>query len=131
MLFLHFDSQEERRRYGGSAFLELQYCRLPVKTPTKKIIAVRSINNWQNDSLYIYVDDLDIFYQEYSNFFNNGIYNNLNSGLMDICGINYYSPLQTDSIIKKISVDKPRDHEVLVDWLEKAKEYNGFYILGI
>ena len=59
MLFLVFNSQEERREYGGSAFIEMQFCRLPAGTKIKDIVAVRSINNWQNDSLYI--NDEDVF----------------------------------------------------------------------
>ena len=53
MLFLKFSSQDERRAYGGSAFIELQFCKLPPATPIKKIIAVDSIENWKNDSLYV------------------------------------------------------------------------------
>ncbi len=35
MLFLSFASQEERRRCGGSAFIELQYCTLPRSSKLK------------------------------------------------------------------------------------------------
>ena len=129
MLFLVFNSQEERRKYGGSAFIEMQFCKLPVGTKTKKIVAVRSINNWQNDSLYIH--DVDVFYQEYSQVFNCGIYNNLKSGRIDIFGINYYAPSFIDSIIERLYDEKPVDYESLAGWLNKAKQYNGFYILGI
>ena len=80
MLFHIFDSQEERRNFGGSGFIEIQFCKLPSGTTTKKLVAVNSINHWQNDSLYI--DDENAFYQEYSQFFNCGIYNNLKSGEM-------------------------------------------------
>ena len=129
MLFLVFNSQEERRKYGGSAFIEMQFCRLPVGTVTKDIVAVKSINNWQNDSLYI--NDENVFYQEYSQVFNGGIYNNLKSGVVDIYGINYYAPSFMDSIIEKLCEEKPVDYESLVEWLNKAKQYNGFYILGL
>ena len=27
--------------------------------------------------------------------------------------------------------DKPMEYEILVEWLRKAKQYNGFYIYGI
>ena len=129
MLFLVFNSQEERRKYGGSAFIEMQFCRLPDGTVTKDIVAVKSINHWQNDSLYI--NDENVFYQEYSQVFNGGIYNNLKSGVVDIYGINYYAPSFIDSIIEKLCEEKPVDYESLVEWLNKAKEYNGFYILGL
>ena len=129
MLFHVFSSQEERRIFGGSAFIEVQFCKMPYKTKTKKIVAVNSIKNWQNDSLYI--NDEDTFYQEYSNIFTCGIYNNLKSGIVDIFGINYYEPSLVDSIITKLHKNKPIDYMILVEWLTKAKEYNGFYILGI
>ena len=129
MLFHVFSSQEERRTFGGSAFIEVQFCKMPYKTKTKKIVAVNSIKHWQNDSLYI--NDEDTFYQEYSNIFNCGIYNNLKSGIVDIFGINYYEPSLVDSIITKLHKNKPIDYMILVEWLTKAKEYNGFYILGI
>ena len=35
MLFHTFSSQEERRKYGGSAFIEIQYCKLPIRTRKK------------------------------------------------------------------------------------------------
>lgn len=45
--------------------------------------------------------------------------------------MNYYSPDLTDIIIDKLNQVKPIDYEALIDWLEKSKSYNGFYILGI
>ena len=129
MLFHIFNSQEERRDYGGSAFIEIQLCRLPVGTKLKKIVAVSSINDWQNDSLYI--DDVDLFYKEYSHIFHCGIYNNLKSGVVDIFGINYYPPELLDSIINRVNTDKPMNYEMLVEWLKQVKDYNGFYILGM
>lgn len=129
MLFHTFGSQEERRKFGGSAFIEVQFCKLPVGTKLKKIVAVGSIKNWQNDSLYI--DDVDLFYTEYSPIFNCGIYNNLKRGIVDIFGINYYTPDLLDSITQRLDIDKPIDYKLLTDWLKKAKVYNGFYILGI
>ena len=131
MIFHSFNSQEERRNYGGSAFIELQYCRLPVQTDIKEIVSVESIDNWKNDSLYIYIDDDNMFYQEYSKIFDHGIYNNLMSGTVDMYGINYYAPSLTDSIIERLNAEKPSDHETLIEWLKSSKQYNGFYILGI
>lgn len=131
MLFHAFNSQEERRNFGGSAFIELQFCKMPPETKIKKIVASNSINNWQNDSLFIYMDDQNTFWQKYSNIFDCGIYNNLNSGIVDIYGINYYAPALIDSIIKKLQESQPLEYNVLIDWLIKAKSYNGFYILGI
>ena len=129
MLFHTFRSQEDRRDYGGSAFIEIQFCRLPAGTRLKKIVSLGSIQHWQNDSLY--VDDEDLFFQEYKAIFNSGIYHNLKSGVVDIFGINYYAPEWIDPIIHLLNTETPTDYEVLSQWLGKAKEYNGFYILGI
>lgn len=129
MLFHVFNTQEERRSYGGSAFIEIQFCKLPAKTKTKRLVAVKSINNWQNDSLY--VNDEDAFYHEYSHVFDCGIYGNLKNGVVDIFGINYYAPSLIDPIIKRLYEVKPLDYEVLAEWINKAKAYNGFYILGL
>lgn len=131
MLFHTFSSQEERRNFGGSAFIEMQFCKLPSTMKIKEMVEVSRIKNWQDDSLYIYIDDVNVFYQVYSNYFNCGIYNNLKSGIVDIYGINYYALALTDSIIKKILDDKPNDYEILIEWLNKSQIYNGFYILGL
>ena len=129
MLFHEFASQEERRSFGGSAFIEVQFCKLPKNTNVKKIVAINRINHWQNDSLYI--SDEETFYKEYCNIFNCGIYNNLQSGTFDMFGINYYDSTLIDSIIAKLQQDTPADYKILIEWLIKAKEYNGFYILGL
>ncbi|MBQ8858541.1 MAG: hypothetical protein IJ012_01965 [Clostridia bacterium] len=129
MLFHVFDSQEERRSFGGSAFMEMQFCKWPSGTAVEKIVAVNSINHWQNDSLY--VDDEDVFYQEYGHIFDCGIYNDLKKGTVDIHGINYYAPSLVDSIIARIQKEKPAAYDVMIEWLIKSKEYNGFYILGM
>ena len=119
VLFHVFNSQEERRAYGGSAFIEFQFCKLPAKRKVNKRVALHSINHWQNDSLY--VDDEGLFYKEYHCIFDS----------LDIFGMNYYGPDLIKPIIEKLITVKPIDYEVLIEWLDKAKEYNGFYILGI
>lgn len=129
MLFHTFFSQSELRDFGGSAFIEIQFCKLPVRRSIKAIVDVSSIKNWQNDSLY--VSDENAFYQEYGHIFDCGTYNNLETGPVDLYGINYYPASLTDTIIERIRESKPADYTVLVDWLERAKGYNGFYILGV
>lgn len=126
MLFYIFNSQDERRSLGGSSFIELQFCKFPLKTKIELLI--EKINFWENDSLYISV--YETFYDEYKYIFNCGIYSNLEIGYMDLHGINYYSPSETDRIIDKILKYKPLDYETLIKWLESSKEYNGFYVLG-
>lgn len=107
----------------------MQFCKLPHKTSVSGIVAIESIKNWKNDSLYI--DDENEFYLEYSQIFDCGVYNNLKSGIVDVYGINYYAPAQVAPIISKILACRPKEYAVLVEWLEKAMQYNGFYILGI
>ena len=131
IIFHRFSSKEERRAYGGSAFVELQFCNLPSGTKLKKIVSVRSINYWKDDSLYIHVDDIDLFYQYYSPVFDCGTYNNLKRGPVDLCGINYFAPEQIEFLLARILDKTPLDYEVLVDWLTRAKAFNGFYVLGV
>ena len=133
MLFLSFDSQQERRIFGGSCFLELQYCRLPQGTPLKKLVSLRKIRYWQDDSLYVYADseDLDIFFSEYGDIFSNSTYDVDESGIFDLFGINYYSPEQVHAIIGRIAANKPTDGEILIKWLKSAESTNGLYLLGI
>lgn len=129
MLFHKFDSQEERRDYGGSAFLEMQFCRLPAGTGIGTLVAVDSMQHWLNDSLYIY--DESLFYEKYSRIFDCGVYNNGRTGPVDVYGINYYGPEQIDLLLAQIQETEPEDWQVLTEWMEEARKYNGFYILGI
>ncbi len=129
-MFRSFASQAERRNFGGSDFIEIQFCRMPQGTEPEIITATDSIHNWQDDSLYVPGDDAEIFLKEYAPIFLCGIYNNLKSGPIDPCGINYYPPGLIDAMITKLWNTKPEDYEVLTEWLNTAKKYNGFYILG-
>ena len=130
-MFHTLSSQEERRKFGGSCFFEIQFCRMPQKTEVKTIVAVDSIKHWFDDSLYISGDDDSAFFKEYDCIFDCGIYNNLEAGTIDPYGINYYGPDLIDAIIAKILEKRPTDYEKLVEWLNTAKKYNGFYILGV
>lgn len=127
-MFKHFNNQEERRAYGGSAFFELQYCKMEPDTSAKEIV---DASYWQDDSLYVYMDDMDCFYSQYSDIFVDGLYYNMNRGRIDVHGINYYSPAQISEIIHAIDVKKPKEYALLLEWLKNASQYNGFYILGI
>lgn len=130
LLFHRFSSQDERQAFGGSYFIELQYCRLPQGTMIDEIVSVDAITHWQDDSLYIYGDDDNLFTAQYGDIFTDGIYSNLKSGYVDICGINYYAQALIDQIMEKVAEAKPLDYPVLLDWLGKGKQYHGFYILG-
>ena len=129
MLFHTFSSQEERRSFGGSAFLELQFCVLPSGTAPEELVSIDHITHWKNDSLYI--QDENTFYREYGRIFRCGLYNNLKHGPVDLYGINYYAPCSITPILEAIRQNQPAGHELVSKWLNQAKAYNGFYILGI
>ncbi len=129
-MFYKFTSQEERRKYGGSDFIELQYCKLSKDSKITSIISIESINCWKDDSLYVSGDDMEVFFSQYKEIFNGGIYNNGKNGVVDLLGINYYSPQQSEIIIKHVLEQQPLDYQILLNWLKDVKRYNGFYILG-
>ncbi len=131
MLFHMFKSQEERRNFGGSAFIEIQHCKLPESTKLEKIISVNVIPHWENDSLYVSGDDMNLFYEQYKNIITGGVYNNGKNGVMDLYGINFYSREKADLIIKGIEDEKPQEYEILLRWLKSGTDYIGFYILGM
>ena len=129
MLFHSFSSQEERRAFGGGDFVELSYCPLPRGTDLKTILSDFSF--WSNDSLYIRGDDMEAFCAAYGKIITGGRYGNLETGPLDWCGVNWFSPEQMACIMDKIREEKPKDFEPLLSWLEKGTEYNGFYVLGL
>lgn len=131
MLFQTFLSQEERRGFGGSYFIEMQYCRLPQGTEIERIVSVDTVVHWKNDSLYIYGDDDSAFVSLYGEIFAGGTYSNLACGGVDLCGINYYSLEQTKRILERVKAAESLSDPVLISWLERSKAYNGFYILGL
>ena len=130
MLFHTFKTREERRSCGSS-FIEIQLCDLPERARIKELVSVDNIRCGRDDSLYVHEEDYEAFFREYSRIFDCGTYNNLEIGVMDLCGINYYAPKLIDSIAEKLRREKPQDYEVLAAWLARAKEHNGFYILGL
>ncbi len=128
MLFRTFRSQEERRRFGGSDFVELQYCSKEL-TALKDLVSADNISHWRNDSLYVLGDDLELFLSLYGEIFQGGIHNDGMSGMLDTCGINYYSKDKTRLIAEKIAQCNSAERDVLLHWLENAN--NGFYVLGV
>lgn len=76
-MFHTFKNREDRRAFGGSAFIEILYCKLKPNTRIKKIVSINAIDYRQDDSLYVYVDDIEELYSNYKDIFNNGVYNNL------------------------------------------------------
>ena len=126
-MFLRFASQDDRKKYGGSCFIEMQFCFLPASASSKRIL--NSHDYWRDDSLYIHGDSP--FYTEYKDVFGKGLYHNMSEGSFDPYGITYYKADLIDGIIRRALELKPEEHELLIEWLEEAKKYNGFYILGI
>ena len=126
-MFLRFDSKEDRKKYGGSCFTEIQFCFLPDDTPLKKIL--NGNEDWRLDSLYVHGDSP--FYSNYKDIFGNGIHRNMMEGFFDDHGITYYKADQIDDIVRRSLEQKPEGYELLSEWLEEAKNYNGFYICGI
>ena len=47
MLFHIFHSQKERRDFGGSDFIEMQYCKLEQDSEIEKIVSADAINYWK------------------------------------------------------------------------------------
>ena len=95
-MFLRFESQGERKEYGGSCFIEFQFCKLPVGTKLDQIV-----------------------------------HSNMSEDYFDYYGITYYAPDKIEPIIERLLSAKPEGYDVLNKWLEEAKKYNGFYILGL
>lgn len=131
MYFHTFNTREELREFGGSYFIEIQYCKLELYSEIKKIVAVDAIEHWKLDSLYIYGDDDNEFMSCYGKIFSNGVYSNEKSGIVDIYGINYYSQEKTKLIMERVRKAQPLDYLTLLSWLEKVDKYNGFYVLGL
>jgi len=131
LLFHVFASEEERRRYGGTAFVEIQYCDMPSRTFAGRLPAARHIQSWKNDSLYVHADDLDTFCREYGSLPGRDSCNGRKCRSIDPYGINYFAAAAVDLLIAWLDKEKPADYEVLAAWLASAKERNGFYILGL
>ena len=131
MLFHAFRSQAERRAFGGSDFIEIQYCRLPEGTSLREIVSIDAIKHWKDDSLYISGDDMDLFYRSYGDIITGGVYNNGDRGPMDLFGINFYSREQTNEIIERLAEEKPPGYQILCRWLQADEQSLGFYVLGV
>lgn len=130
-LFHRFGSQEDRRAFGGSYFIELGYCKLPRSAGIERIVSVEAVPRWEDNSLYVYGDDMDEFFAQYGGIFDGAIYNNMESGPPDLFGINYYPRERTRAIMEDIEREKPRDFQTLLDWLKGVDKYTGFYVLGV
>lgn len=122
-----FIGNAERKKRGGSAFYEFQFCRREGDALTQ----VRSPYSYrQEDSLYFHMDYEDIFDREYREIFQEPT--NPDGGRrFDPDGVNYYTKEQTQTIIGEIKARCPFECQNLLPWLERAAEYNGFYLMGL
>lgn len=111
--------------------MELQHCKLKRGTKFAEIVATNAIVHWKNDSLYIYGDDMEMFYTLYGEIFRDGYYQNGERGMVDYCGMNYFTLEQTMRIVELLKREKPKEFQVLLDWLADAEMYNGLYLLGV
>lgn len=131
MLFHTFASQDARRACGDSDWIELQRCKHPRGTPLAQLLANEAIRHWNNDSLYLHGDDTALFCALYADIFGTGVYANGSEGLMDCCGLNYYTPQRTLRIAQRLKAARPLDFVVLLNWLADTTAYNGIYLLGL
>lgn len=64
---------------------------MPKKSKIKSILSTTRTKYWENDSLYIYVDNIELFVKNYSEILNDGTYDNPETRLFDINGYYYYN----------------------------------------
>lgn len=81
--------------------------------------------------MFVPIEKVNEFIDNYKEIFMEGVYNNLKSGPVDIYGTNYFYSSTTIGIQKLLILVKPSGYEMVAKWLELSKEYNGIYILGI
>jgi len=132
-MFLKFKTKEDRKSLytDSTAFIELQYCKMPKNSKIRKMLSLKHAKYCEIDSLYIHFDDFDLFLDNYAEILNNTTYNNLGKGPFDMYGYNYYEPSQVIKIIDRIKKIKPVNFNEMLKWLEESQNYNGFYIIGI
>ena len=56
MIIHKFNTQTERQEFGGSAFIEIAYCKLKPETKINKILNLTKLPIKSNDSLYIHLN---------------------------------------------------------------------------
>lgn len=126
-----FINDLQRRETKKLYFIEFQYCNRNFISDSNGKIKLNKDEHWRDDSLYLDIDDIDIFIFNYGDIFNWGLYTNEKSGLDDIYFVNYYSIEEVNKIMNIIDIKKPNSYSILLNWLNKAKEFKGIYIIGI
>ncbi len=113
----------EEREMVGTGFIELQYCknRLPRK------IVLMHIKNWKEESLYIGVEFLSIFLDQYLD-----IFTSVNKNLKDIYSLGFFTMKQVVELKKLLLKRKPIDYIILVNWLDICiKNKYSMYFLDV
>lgn len=113
----------------GSAYFEFKYCKR--EWPLKKMLKPSGYECGEKDSILVHINNDEQFFESYLKYLES---TNAPNGTTEFCfyGVNYYTKEHTLVIIEQITKDKPREYEVLAEWLKKAAAlYNGFYLLGI
>lgn len=112
-------------------YIEIQICMADVNTSPYELVNIKNIHFGLSSSIYIDFKNYEQFFQKYNIYFNNALHANLEENELDPYGINYFSVDKTIHIIDKIKNDKPLEYDKIINFLNKAKDNNGFYILGI
>ena len=111
----------EEREGQGTGFIELQYCKK--KMPRK--IALNLIKNWKKDSLYIGVESLNIFTDQYFD-----IFSAVNK--IDLYSPEYFTNKQVKQLRELLLERKPLDYKILIKWLDICIEKGySMYFLGV
>lgn len=124
-----FINNSERKKRKLTECLEFQICRR--YETLDLLISVKNIKKWNQESVYIDFENLEMFVHVYFDYFSECIHSDKTQGDIDIYGINYISTTKTLDAIKIINEKKPKNYEEMLVFLEKANENNGFYILGM
>ncbi len=126
MLFYTF---EVIKGCGSSDFIELAFCRLPAVASLDAVVAAFAFR--QDDSLYVKGDDMTAFRRDYGDILGSGVYQNLQSGPVDCWGLNYYAPELIPGMAARLAAARPEGWQILAAWLQQARLYRGFYVLGV
>lgn len=116
-LFITYNEKDEE----DTGFIELQYC----KREIPKKIALNFIKHWNKDSLYIGVECLSVFQDQYFD-----IFNEINK--IDIYSPEYFTVEQVKKLRALLLERKPIDYKIIVSWLDICIEKGySMYFLGI
>ena len=111
----------KEREGQGTGFIELQYC----KRKMHKKIALSFIKNWKKDSLYICVESLNIFTDQYFD-----IFSAVNK--IDLFSPEYFTLEQVKQLRELILEKKPLDYKIIINWLDICIEKGySMYFLGV